>query len=451
MPYAVTICSGLRSSNQVCISDGGITAAPCRMNTTLDRSRCRTSRPGGDARQHGGRGGEIGDPKSFDHVQHQCGVELFEYDEVVAGKQEEEGGEAVGVIHGRGHHDGLRLRHRRPVRQKRLAVLRRPQRRRQAENHFGDAGRPAAADAVDVRGNGGGQRACGLSRPRSASSSHRAPFVDDDGGVDHLAHPVSLPFGKSQCMGREPRRSSSTPASPAPGVASSGSQWRQGNPFRRRRPPAPGPTGWRGHRVHRKSSPARCRRARQWSRAGSSRRCSASSCSLVAEWDSVFERVGRHRGGDAGCACSRRYRSAEQCLQRPVRHAGYQAQASASAPSGNRISGWVCRSSTLTSDSSQKPRAPSNWWDDAQHLSCGVGGLEPEHQASAERTCAGSRFRSADGVLGEFVKSAHRDGRIRDGEPDGLKVRQRLAELNPGAHMFGDDLQRLLHRSQNPP
>ena len=43
MPYAVTICSGLSSSNQVCSSDGGITAAPCRMKTMLDRSRCRTS------------------------------------------------------------------------------------------------------------------------------------------------------------------------------------------------------------------------------------------------------------------------------------------------------------------------------------------------------------------------------------------------------------------------
>ena len=43
MPYAVTICSGLSSSNQVRSSDGGITAAPCRIHTTLDRSRCRTS------------------------------------------------------------------------------------------------------------------------------------------------------------------------------------------------------------------------------------------------------------------------------------------------------------------------------------------------------------------------------------------------------------------------
>ena len=49
------------------------------------------------------------------------------------------------------------------------------------------------------------------------------------------------------------------------------------------------------------------------------------------------------------------------------------------------------------------------------------------------------------------MKSAHRDGGVRDGEPDGLEVGQWLAELNPGAHMFGDDLQRLLHRSQNPP
>ena len=61
-------------------------------------------------------------------------------------------------------------------------------------------------------------------------------------------------------------------------------------------------------------------------------------------------------------------------------------------------------------------------------------------RASAEWTCAGSRFRAADGVLGEFVQSADRDGGIGDGEPDGLKVRERLAELNPGAHMLGDDL-----------
>ena len=208
---------------------------------------------------------------------------------------------------------------------------------------------------------------------------------------------------------------------------------RQGNPFQRRRRPVPAPTGWRGRRVHRRSAPARCRRARQWSRAGSSRRCSASSCSLArtgsrrpAGWAAHLglRRVGAHADLTG---------PTEQCLQGAVAaRRGSGAARVASAPSGNRISGWVCRSSTLTSDSSQKPRAPSNWWEVRSTCRAVSAALNRSTSASAERTCAGSRFRSADGVLGELVQSAHRDGGIRDGEPDGLEVRQRLAELDPG-------------------
>ena len=153
--------------------------------------------------------------------------------------------------------------------------------------------------------------------------------------------------------------------------------------------------------------------------------------------------------GIRGGSC--RYRPTEQRLQRAVRHAGTRRSASASAPRGNRISGWVCRSRTLTSDSSQKPRAPSNWCEVRSTCRAVSAALNRRTSASAERTCSWHRFRSGDGVLGEFMKAAHRDGGIRDGEPDGLEIRQWLAELNPGAHMLGDDPQRLLHCSQNPP
>ena len=87
----------------------------------------------------------------------------------------------------------------------------------------------------------------------------------------------------------------------------------------------------------------------------------------------------------------------------------------------------------------------------AQHLPCGVGGLEPKNERVGRTDLLLRRFRSGDGVFGEFMKSAHRDGGIRDGEPDGLEVRQWFAELHAGAHMLGDDMQRLLHCSQNPP
>ena len=151
--------------------------------------------PGGDARQHRGRGGEVGDPIALDDVQNQCRIELFEHHQMVAGQQEEEGGEAVGVIHRRGHHDGLRLGYWRPVRQERFALLRDPQRWRQVEDHFGHAGRTAAADSVGGGGNGFGQRAIGLAG-RARIQLPAALFIDDDGGVDHRAHPVSLPFGQ---------------------------------------------------------------------------------------------------------------------------------------------------------------------------------------------------------------------------------------------------------------
>ena len=103
------------------------------------------------------------------------------------------------------------------------------------------------------------------------------------------------------------------------------------------------------------------------------------------------------------------------------------------------------------SDSSQKPRAPSNWCEVRSTCRAVSAALSRRTSASAERTGVGVDSGRRDGVFREFVQSAHRDSGIRDGEPDGLEVRQRLAELDAGAHMFGDDLQRLLHRSQNPP
>ena len=75
-----------------------------------------------DAGQHRGRGCEVGDPIAFDHVQNQCRIELFEYHQVVAGQQEEKRREAVGVIHRGGHHDGLWLCHRCPVRHERFTL-----------------------------------------------------------------------------------------------------------------------------------------------------------------------------------------------------------------------------------------------------------------------------------------------------------------------------------------
>ena len=251
------------------------------MKTTLDRSRCRTSGSAATRASIVGVAVKLVIRKRSIVSTNQCRVELFEYHQVVAAQQDEEGGEAVGVIHRRGHHDGLRLGHRRPVRQERLALLRDPQRRRQVEDHFGYAGRTAAADSVGGGGNGCGQRAFGLCRRQRGSSSHRLvrrrPRRDRSprapGRAPIRADPNAWEW--------EPRRSSSSPAWPAPGVRIRDGKWPQANPFRRRWQPAPVPTDWRGRRVHRRSAPARCRRARQQSPPCSSRRCSASSGSLV--------------------------------------------------------------------------------------------------------------------------------------------------------------------------
>ena len=43
----------------------------------------------------------------------------------------------------------------------------------------------------------------------------------------------------------------------------------------------------------------------------------------------------------------------------------------------------------------------------AQHLARGIGGLESEYQGVGRTYLGRSRSRSADGVLGEFVKPAH--------------------------------------------
>ena len=78
------------------------------------------------------------------------------------------------------------------------------------------------------------------------------------------------------------------------------------------------------------------------------------------ERDPFFERVGSHTGIDGSGAAHADTGPLNSVSSWPPRTSGIRRNASASALSGNRMSGWVCRSSTLMSDSSQKPRAPSN-------------------------------------------------------------------------------------------
>ena len=83
-----------------------------------------------------------------------------------------------------------------------------------------------------------------------------------------------------------------------------------------------------------------------------------------AERDSVVERVGTAvapapRSSVVGVAHADTG-PLNSVSSEPSRTSDIRRSASTSVPSGNRISGWVCRSSTLTSDSSQKPRAPSS-------------------------------------------------------------------------------------------
>ena len=231
---------------------------------------------------------------------------------------------------GRGHQDGLRLRHRRPVRQERH--------RRAAVVHsagcqlritLGTPVEPLLQMPLDV-----GETAVGSGLADSpaarVSSSHASFRRPRRRGRSPRAPGLAPTREDPSASGRGPRRSSSTPASPAPDVASSEWPVPPGNPFARPGRPAPGPTGWRGHRVRRKSACSAVPSSATMVTPGSSRRSSASCVQFGREWNSLVERIGRHLGGGGGAICaapphrfalhrhrreSRRYRLAEQCLE----------------------------------------------------------------------------------------------------------------------------------------
>ena len=290
------------------------------------------------------------------------------------------------------------------------------------ENHLGQAGGSAAAYPVGVGGYHVRQRvvglvggACGECRP--------GLFVDGDRRGDHFEHPGPLPIG--QVPAHRNRDGADLPAAQRGQHQLLGVGNRQCDKRtelcaggRQRPTPLIGPAVQfrEGHRV--RGTVARDD--------GQSRVVTTLFGELLkfgAERNSVVWRIGGAPRHDGRLRCSRRYRCRRTTSRARRRGtAGSRRIASTSVLTGSRISGWVCRSSTLTSDSSQKPSAPSNWCAVRSTCRAVSAALSRSISASAERTCAGADSDSADGVLGEFVKPARRDRGVGDRESDRLEI-----------------------------
>ena len=100
-------------------------------------------------------------------------------------------GEGVDVVHRREHEDRLRPRDRHPS--SAIGVLNAglTDRRRRAQDDLGGAGRAAAADPLQVRGDQVGQ----LRRPSTIGRIDPVEILGTqiDGGIDHLLQPLQFP------------------------------------------------------------------------------------------------------------------------------------------------------------------------------------------------------------------------------------------------------------------
>ena len=139
----------------------------------------------------------------------------------------------------------------------------------------------AAADSVGVGGNGLGQGAVGLAG-RAGIQLPSGLFIDDDGGVDHLAHPVSFPFGQVPVHGNGNRADLPTPQRGQHEVLRiRDSKCDKGTRLRTAGGQRPPPLVGAGVEFAEGQATGRCRRGRRRSPPVVSAALRASSCSLV--------------------------------------------------------------------------------------------------------------------------------------------------------------------------